>query len=566
MFGLKEFTLVLSRPDDPAIWAPYIEPNRKVLVTLSGRIALDNEEWERAKKQRGKGGLACKAIYKMYKSGGVDNLENLNGNYVVIIYDPEMKQIHIVTDRCGMFPCFSSGMVFSSHPDVLATVLGISHDWDMVSMAEFIMTGKVSFPYSYYRNIKALDFGSVHTISLDGANAVYKSKKKYFTFDFKIDHELTEWDLAEELANAFKKAVRKRTLEIFGQSAISLSGGLDSRTILCSIREQHGLLAICFFDEKNIEYKIAEKIANEANIEFIALKREPDYYGNSAEEAVRISGGMGWIIGNHYLGFRDLLKKLEIHNLITGFYCDYFFKGLLLNKKINKFLRTEVFSPFEYEIEYPYFWFDTSYSNRVKQRLDHSFPESLRNDQSEIAKLRIEEKRIFPLFNEPDNTATLVPQKVMSWYLPIVDNDIIDIYLKMPPKYKLNTSMYSKMVEVQCGERFSQIPNCNTGARVNASRISLFLHRNKKAIERQIKGTILKSVATDHSWPNWEYYAHHSEKVRSLWMRKNDVAQEIFAAIMGKDPYQMEIQKYRGKGVDLFFRLLTLKLWLDQRV
>ncbi|MCD6321399.1 MAG: hypothetical protein J7L77_00050 [Clostridiales bacterium] len=565
-----KFNMLLSRPDDWNIWGPYQNDNHKIFVALAGRIAMDSPEWEKAKEINGTGGLACKAIYQKYKSGGLESLSNLNGNFVVFIHDATKQKLYIITDRCGMFPCYfahsnDNEPVFCSHADILATSLGISSEWDMTSMAEFLITGRVSFPHSYYKDIKALEYGYIHTIDLSGAKPVYEAKQKYFDFDFQIDQTLSEWDIAEELAAAFTKAMNRRTLPIFGQAALSLSGGLDSRTLLCSPDNKDDIWTICFYDEENLENQIAKSIATAANAKFIPLKRDFDHYGNNAEMGVRISGGMGDFGNNHYLGFRDKLLNLGIDNIIAGFYCDYLFKGLVFDKKYNKYLRHESLTDFKYDNYMPYYWFDTQHSTDVKERIDAMFPESLRKDNSETAKLQIAHRRIFPFYSEPDNQETIIPQRVMGWYLPIVDSDIINVYLKVPPKFKLNTSMYSKMAELQCGKKISKIMDVNTGTKVNAPWPSIVAHGYKRALQRRFQKR-KESIATDESWPNWPYYIYNSNKIHSLWERENHTIRDIFTTILGENPFEKNIREYDGRNLKLFLRLLNLKLWIDQRI
>lgn len=569
IFEFDAFQLVLSRPDDLGIWGPCKSIDEGLFVAIVGRIALEADEWEKAKSLPGNGGLACKAISKMYLQGGINSLENLNGNFVVLVYDTSSQQLHIITDRCGMCPCYGSSMkddnfVLCSHPDILANILDVSQDLDLTSVTEFLATGKVTFPHSYYNSIKALDYGSVHSIDFSGNKIIYR-KKKYFDFNFNIAHNLSEWDLAEELACAFRKSINRRTLPLFGQTGISLSGGLDSRALLCSADNRENIWTFCFFDEPNLEYRIAEEVAKVANVKFIPFKRDFDHYGDNAEIGVRISGGMDDFVNNHYLGFRKALREKGIDNIIAGFNCDYLFKGLALNKIKNKFLRVEKFAQFQYENYVPVYWFNTDYSNRVRARLDEVFPDNLKKDETDFGRLEIEKRRLFPLCYLPDNQQILIPQRVMGWYLPIVDNDIIDTYLKIPTKYKLNTSMYSKMVELQCGEKISRVTNSNTGTRVNASYLELIVHGYRKTILSKIKRK-KKSIATNESWPNWPYYLCNSKKIETLWMNKNETARDTFRQIMGKDPYEKTIQEYKSDGdLKLFLRLLTLKIWLDQR-
>jgi hypothetical protein len=74
-----------------------------------------------------------------------------------------------------------------------------------------------------------------------------------------------------------------------------------------------------------------------------------------------------------------------------------------------------------------------------------------------------------------------------------------------------------------------------------------------------------KSIATDESWPNWDYYVYNSRKIESLWMRDSKIAGDIFRQITGRNPFQKKISEYKGSELKLFLRLLTLKLWIEQR-
>jgi hypothetical protein len=567
-FKHDNYCIILSRPDDWSMWGPFISEENKIRVYLAGRIALEEREWENASNIKGEGGTACKAIFEMYRRGGIPLLKKLNGNFVALICDDNARRFYLITDRCGMFPCYSSGLnendfIISSHPDLLAKALNNSCEWDMTSLAEFLATGKVSFPHTYYKNIKALDYGSIHIIDLQTNDATYNSKIKYFDFDYQIDHQLTEWELAEELASSFRKAINRRTLSRFGITGISLSAGLDSRSFLCAANSKENIISFCFFDEENLEYQIAQKIADTAGVKLYKLKRQFDHYGNHADLGTTISGGMGDFGSNHYLGFRNEFKKLRIENIIAGFYCDYLFKSLVLNKKRNLLSRREKYSEFQYDNYMRTYLFDTPYSDQVKERIDAMFPDHIKKDESELGRLKIEQRRLFPLHSEPDNQETLVPQRVLGWFLPIVDNDIIDTYLRIPPKYKLNVSMYSKMVQLLCGKEISNITNSNTGAKVNASIVSMIIHGYVKSFKTRLRKK-RRTIVTEESWPNWEYYISNSKIIESLWMSKDEKSAEIFRLITGTDPYRTRIQHHAvGVNLKLFLRLLTLKLWMD---
>jgi hypothetical protein len=58
----------------------------------------------------------------------------------------------------------------------------------------------------------------------------------------------------------------------------------------------------------------------------------------------------------------------------------------------------------------------------------------------------------------------------------------------------------------------------------------------------------------------------HSKVIASLWERPNKTARELFREILGEDPWRKSLTEHADSDVALFQRLLTQKLWLDQRL
>lgn len=573
-YAFGSFDLVVSRDDNWAFWGPSATSDGAIFAAMAGRIAFDRPLWDRYVSRSAnhglKGGIAPSAIASIYLDEGIKGLERLNGAFVVFLYDREKKKACLVTDRCGMYPLFQvraggRGCIYGTHPDVLAAVSESSGDIDPTSLAEFLITGKVSFPHTYYKNITGLEPGSVHTIDLQGDSDGEVRSEKYFEFKFHFDTGVSEWDLAEELAGAFRKAVSRRTDRRFGRSAISLSGGLDSRALLCAAPQEDNVSTFCFFDEENLEYRIAKAIAKEVGVPIIPMKRAYNHYGDNAEAGIRISGGMGDFGNNHFLGFRSVLRESGIENILAGFYCDYFFKGLLLDRDKNRFLGAYHLSGFRYETYMPLLWFDTPYAGKVKERLDSLWPGDIREDNSEVGFLTREAKRLFPLFMEPDNMETTVPMRTLGWYLPIVDNDIVDAYMKIPAQFKVNGTMYSKMVHRLCGRAVSSIINANTGARVNAHAYAVLFQKYSRFVRRKLKKEEF-GIKTDESWPNWKYYLRNSEKIKALWSDPEPETRELVTCIMGKDPWRAPIKNNTEGNLKYFLRILTLKIWLERRI
>jgi asparagine synthase (glutamine-hydrolysing) len=566
------FLLVLTSVDDAGLWGPSESRSLDgtILVALAGRVALGEEEWDEARKVEGPGGLACKAISAKYRKGGLSALTALNGNFVVLIHDERKRKFFLITDRCGMLLAYSRGtasksLVFGSHPDALAAIAGESQQLDLASVAEFLMTSRLSFPYTYYKNIRALDTASIFTLDLQHGPAVYDSQTRYFELAFNIDPDADEDELAERLSNALKNAVRRRTLPLFGCTGIGLSGGLDSRAILSAVDPRAKTRAFSLFDEENAEFSTAKAIADACRIEMIPIKRDFDYYANSAELGVRVSGGTGCISCNHFLGARDRLREAGITNILTGCYCDYLFKGLAFNRREHLFSRSEDLNGFQFEFYDSFHWLETPWREEVMARLKAQFPESAMPRLSETDWLDVERKRTFPLAYEQDLAQRVIPQRLMPWFVPSVDNDLLDVYLSIPPRFKLNASVFRKMLPLICRPEICFIPDNNTGSRLNASWPGYALARCSSALRNRFTEGFQSGMATLGSWPNWRYYLCHSKKIDALWNRPNKAARELFLSILGKDPYRKDIRDYASEDLVFFQRLVTQKLWLDQR-
>lgn len=563
-----EFGLVLTAVDEPRLWAPFQSPDGSVLVALCGRVALDQSQWNDASCVRGVGGLACRFIFKCYRQGGVRAACDLSGRFVILICDRSSRKLFLLTDRWGIMPAFTfqlgGGVVFSSHPDALADAVGESRNWDLTSFAEFILTCKLSFPSSYYQRIKAVAQASVTTISLGDRGPRIESTKPYFEFRFTPQPEAELDELLEELVSGVKRAVSKRTLPLLGKFALALSGGLDSRTFLCAMSSREELTVFSFFDEKNRELRTARAIARAVGIELVPFRRAFDFYGDSAALGVRISAGMACIGSNHFLGFRKELQDIGAESLLTGCYCDYVFKGLNLNKRSNFWTKRESLGSFDFEYYSEHFLTKTELCAAVRHRLDDMFPPELRRYDTDERVCEVKFRRDFPLHYEEDSAGRLILQRVLPWDAVIAENSLMSVYLKISPAMRLNRRLWAKAVQAICDARVVRIPDANTGAPVNAGlareAVSSHLCRLGSRLQK-----LKASRATTGSWLNWGYYMAHSEKVRSLWEPRNRDAENVFREVLGGDGFSRDLETYQGGRLSLLLRLLTLKLWFDQR-
>lgn len=573
----EDVSIVLTSCENPNLWAPFRSSSDRISVFMAGRIALSEREWQIAGEEKGEGGLAGRWVHRLYREQGIAGFKELNGAYTVIVIDQDKNAIHLVTDRCGMFQCFhfernATSLFFSSNADVLAKACGVSMHWDMTSLCEFVMSGKVSFPYTYYTDIRSLKPGTIFTYRFNEQINISTSPVCYFEFVFEPDTASSVDRIAEELASAIESSLRKRTLPMFGKCAVALSGGLDSRAVLAAIKDRTNVVAVSFFDEENFEYLTAQRIARAAGVDIIPFKRDFDYYGKSSAACVKINCAMASCIDNHFLGFRENFKQHGIQNILSGLYFDYLFKALALDRQMVPYMGTKyrIEKEGKFNLEYfgAHFTFGTDISKLATVRISERFPYQNESELSEKARLEISYRRTFPFCYEQVSAQAVVPQKVLPWYLPVLDTNVLKVYLRIPVALRMNRILSLKLTRILGGKEMQGIPDANTGTSVDATQFRRMVKWHTDAARMKLKGYLgisKKGIATEDSWPDFEYYINNSQTIKRLWERPNPWTEEVFLQIAGPEHFKKDIAKYRGwRGMDLFFRFFTLKLWMDQ--
>lgn len=563
-----DFGLATTSVDDPELWGAF-EAEDGGFAALVGRLALDEDQWQAGGAAPGRGGPACGYLYQRYRDVGVSAFGELDGNFAALVFDPAARRLHLSGDAWGVFPCFvgeaGGGRVFGSQPDVVAAALGVEEDWDRHSLAEFLLCGRVTHPFTYYTKVRSAGYGQTFSFRFSEGTPPELVQRSHRRRDLTAAGGRDDDELAERMAAALARAVARRTLPRLGPTALGLSGGLDSRAVLGSAEAPERLLAFCCFDEENRELELARAIADAAGAELLPLRRGFDHYAETARLAVRISGGMGDIGNNHFLGFRSRLRERGIRNLLTGCYCDYLFKGLALDKTVDRFTRRERPGPFRLEHYHRHAAVDSPYRPAVEARQRAEFADLASGPYTDEARLEAERRRVFPLCYEADNLQRLIPQRLMGWYPPTIDRELVDLFFELAPEQKLNRAVFKRMVRRVCDPRIAAIPDANTGVAITAPRWVAIAGRYGIALRRR-RELRRRSIRSAESWPNWGYYLRHSAMIRSLFEPVEPATRDALREIAGPTFYRPRTADYPDPEARPFLRLLTLKLWIDQRL
>lgn len=572
---------VLTRVESPELWEPASDPVTGITLGLTGRAAFDDKMWREADALPYQGGKACKLLLRAWLRGKPEFLNILNGVCAVLVFDPGENVLHLITDRLGIFPVYraesDANLRLCSHPDVLADWLaaeGQAPELDLDTIAECLATGSSVHPHTYHRNVKQLDPATHYTFTLREGRV--HTRQEVYWDPRQLGHEeklpVPEW--IELIADALRLAARRRTAEILGKPGLLLSGGLDARAILFGASDPSQIVCATFCDRENAEARTAMQLAAAAGAPFHLMRRDPEHYAKGARANIRLSGGMWSIQNAHYHGLMGELRALGVGVMLTGDYADYLLKGLAFNKapvtlfgKPLPFYTLGSFDPCFYQ---PHFPLSADWNARVAARLAERFPAALRSDYTRDQSL-VGDLRTRPLSRNPDALGDHYLMRTLPWDPVMADNGIIDLYTRMPPALKLDFRVYSRAVARVVGKPGRHILNNNYGApleagmvRVTAANVLRRLSRKWKIFGDPRIGRH-SHTANPGSWPTFSYYVGKSPFIAELWSSPSPFIRELFTAMLGKDPWGISLQHWGEKDDDLFLRLLTVKLWLEQR-
>ena len=232
--------------------------------------------------------------------------------------------------------------------------------------------------------------------------------------------------------------------------------------------------------------------------------------GNPPRHASRLAARWETALTTTFLGFRENFKQHGIQNILSGLYFDYMFKALALDRQMVPYMgtkyRIEKEGNFKLEHYQSYFTFGTEMSKQASERIFEMFPYHSESVLSERTRLEIACRRIIPFCYEPANAQTVVSQKVLPWYLPVVDTDVLKVYLRIPVAFRMNRILSLRLAKILGGKEMLSIPDTNTGTRVDATHFERMVRWHMDAARMKLKGYLgikKKGIATEESWPDY---------------------------------------------------------------
>ncbi|MBD3218322.1 MAG: hypothetical protein GF310_08600 [candidate division Zixibacteria bacterium] len=243
-------------------------------------------------------------------------LVDLDGEFWFTAIDKPNQRLLIVNDALGKLPLYyaesSDGLTISREISFVQKLNNVS-EFDRFGTAQFLMLRYPLGERTIYSGIKKLPYASF-MIAADGN--IPSAPVSYHQWDINTLYgKLSIEECAEKLSFEAKRAVINRNASnISERPVIALSGGLDSRAVLGSLKTADvDILAASSINHarsNSYDVSIAEKVADSLNVEFMKIQLEKPGF-EDYEKIAEIKPGLNNVVMANALGlYRAILDKL----------------------------------------------------------------------------------------------------------------------------------------------------------------------------------------------------------------------------------------------------------------
>jgi asparagine synthase (glutamine-hydrolysing) len=276
-------------------------------------VAFDGELYEPAGERAADAQRAARGVLEH----GLEYFRRVHGCFTCAIWDSTARTVTLVTDRFGMRPLFwavhGGRLVFASEVGAV-TAGGVSEDPSVRGAAEFLAFGQFIGDTTLYEHVRAAPAAAIVRFTPATGEAVVRTYAEEPAIP-----ELPDEEWLEQIDAAFAASVA-RCCEGGGRLGLSLSGGLDARTILAVAPDDARIECVSLGIPGSIDLRAAERMARLTRQPFHAHHLDGDFLSQFEplfREVVRLTDG-------HYLdqgivlttlqGYRDL----GINTLLRG--------------------------------------------------------------------------------------------------------------------------------------------------------------------------------------------------------------------------------------------------------
>jgi len=307
-----------------------IETDRHICLIIGGPVLsfTDNEFLAGDDPTAG----TTQVLARWCSAAGIRWDEDLSGPFVVLRLDKQDGKLEVITDLMSFTPVFEAdcngAKTIGTHVDAAARVAGCKDEKDATSIADFILHGVVTYPYTVYANLRQVAPSSTHNWHLH-ENARYESKHYWQPLEGNPHRNI------DKVATSFREALIEYVHAVtsgMDRVGLFLSGGEDSRVILSMLPKRCKRDAFIFLEGMNREGSIAQKVANTYGANLNTSLFPKNRYLDVLPHCSDLVGSGSQYTHVHSYGFHKSCGFSQYPAVFGGLYSDGLTKGAYIMK------------------------------------------------------------------------------------------------------------------------------------------------------------------------------------------------------------------------------------------
>jgi hypothetical protein len=421
-----------------------IETSEHIAVVVGGPVLTfrSNDFLVATPSNRGTGAILERAL-----AGLMQWQADVSGPFAFIVVNKRDGELTVVTDMMLWVPVYvhsaRSPLLLGTHVDTLAGVTAPAPHLDEIGIADFILNGAVTWPYTVHSGITQLHPAATYKGRLAGKPGLgdpvlYWSPREQNAF-----REIGD------AARAVGAALERYVGAVAGgmtHVAHFLSGGEDSRVVAGVLPRHLRRDAIVILDQLNREGRIARTAASAYGAGFLPLFRSPTHYLDILPPASLLVGSGHQYIHAHTLGL-DASTVLDRYQAVFGgFSSDVLLKAFYAPRRGGT--RRWPFVPEIFRPEGPAAF--PKSSSAFKPAVLDSVSERRAIHRRQVMEFReksaAEWSVIWPATIRPGIPNVFANRRLFRSYEPFLANSIVDISAGVPTEWKLNRRLFHKSV------------------------------------------------------------------------------------------------------------------------
>lgn len=575
-FGLGRVSLDILNPQPQPIW----NADHSRCAVMEGEF-YDQQRLRQALEQRG---VRCQTqsdaelALHLYETDGEDFAVQLNGMFAIAIWDGVQQKMVLVNDRLSNQPIYyaltSNGLVFASGVRALLVDPALSRQTDRLAIAQFLTFDHVLDDRTLLDGARLLPQASVLTFrqTADGQMSIHP----YWTLKYAEAYALrSEADFVEELKFLIKQAVVRQASNGM-PLGILLSGGLDSRVLLgelMQIMPGDQLHTFTWGIPGCDDCRAAKELAKVAHTRHHFFELRPDWLLDKANEAVRITDGMGNVTNLHALAAAK--EESQIAKVV--------FKGFMGDAMMGYALMKRFWSDYDDETwfrahlqthtEHGVIAFNSQeqkllFSEELQRQVGDGVFESYRVGLKRAGSHQMAVQRLYFDMTQRVPRMTLNGVEVMRSFapvrLPFCDNDLYDFTLRVPPGYLFERRLSARAFS-EAHPALAKVPIAGDGMPMIACSREIML-RAWKLAQWHMRNHGLSKLAGPYARPYKDYNLWFRTLLRP-WVEDTLLSPKALERGYFKPEVLRKLVSEHMAGANYAIRLgafLSLELWHRQ--